>query len=110
MVSGATIKYVIIKEKESFEVIKMGALSKNVQRELANALDNKDEAMFVANGKLFSLEVHDTDSADENLGSLEEEIESYPELKESLQRYLDNPDMKRYTANELKERRYDQRR
>lgn len=87
----------------------MGALSKNVQKELANALDDKDEAMFVANGKLFSLEVHDTDLADEDIGNLEKEIESYPELKESLQRYLDNPDMKRYTANELKERRYDQR-
>ena len=91
-------------------MIKMGALSKNVQKELANALDDKDEAMFVANGKLFSLEVHDTDLADEDIGNLEKEIESYPELKESLQRYLDNPDMKRYTANELKERRYDQRR
>lgn len=90
-------------------MIKMGALSKNVQKELANALDDKDEAMFVANGKLFSLEVHDTDLADEDIGNLEKEIESYPELKESLQRYLDNPDMKRYTANELKERRYDQR-
>lgn len=87
----------------------MGALGKNVQKELANALDDKDEAMFVANGKLFSLEVHDTDLADEDIGNLEKEIESYPELKESLQRYLDNPDMKRYTANELKERRYDQR-
>jgi len=88
----------------------MGALSKNVQKELASALGNKDEAMFVANGKLFSLEVHDNDSAYKNLGNLEEEIESYPELKESLQRYRDNPDMKRYTANELKERRHDQRR
>ena len=87
----------------------MGALSKNVQKELANALENKDEAMFVANEKLFSLEVHDTDSVYEDLGNLEEEIESYPELKESLQRYLDNPDMKRYTANKLKERRHDQR-
>lgn len=87
----------------------MGALNKNVKKELANALDDKDEAMFVANGKLFSLEVHDTDLADEDIGNLEKEIESYPELKESLQRYLDNPDMKRYTANELKERRYDQR-
>jgi hypothetical protein len=34
----------------------MGALSEYVQKEPANALDNKDEAMFVSNGKLFSLE------------------------------------------------------
>lgn len=88
----------------------MGALSKKVQKELTNALEDKDEAMFVANGKLFSLEVHDTDLADESLANLEEKIESYPELKESLQRYIDNPDMKRYTANELRERRYDPRR
>ncbi|MFZ3580090.1 hypothetical protein [Virgibacillus sp. DJP39] len=87
----------------------MSALSKNVKQELANALDDQNEALFVADGKLFSLEVHNTDSADESLGNLEQEIESYPELKDSLQRFLDNPDMKRYTAKELKELRYDQR-
>lgn len=87
----------------------MLALSKDAQKELANALDNKDEAMFVPNGKLFSLEVHNTNSTDESLSNLEEEIESYPELKDSLQHFLDNPDMKRYTAKELKDRRVDPR-
>lgn len=52
------------------------------------------------------MDVHDTDSADESPVNLEEEIESFPELRESPQRYLDNPDLKRYTASELKERRY----
>ncbi|AXF56272.1 hypothetical protein [Salicibibacter kimchii] len=88
----------------------MSALSKNVKEELLNALDDKNSAMFVDDGKLFSLEVHDTPSLEENPNNLEEEIEEYPELKESLQRYLDNPDMKRYTAKELKESRYDQKR
>jgi len=88
----------------------MSALSKNVKKELANALDDQHEAMFVADGKLFSLEVYNTDSEDESLGNLEQKIESYPELKDSLQRCLDNPDMKRYTAKELKELRYDPRR
>ena len=88
----------------------MSALSKNMKKELANALDDKNETMFVADGKLFSLEVHDTGSSDEFPSNVAEEIESYPELKESLLRFLDNPDMKRYTAKELKELRYDQRR
>ncbi|RYL93434.1 hypothetical protein EWI07_07445 [Sporolactobacillus sp. THM7-4] len=53
-------------------------------------------------GKLISLEVHDTPFMDEKPNNLAQEIEEYPELKESLQRFLDNPDMKRYTAEELK--------
>jgi len=87
----------------------MSALNKNVKKELANALDDKNEAMFVVDGKLVSLEVHDTDLADNSLDNLAQKIEAYPELKESLQRFLDNPDMKRYTAKELKEMRHDQR-
>lgn len=87
----------------------MCALSKNMKKELANALENKKEAMFMADGKLISLEVHDEDSADDFYGNLAQQIESSPELKESLQRYLDNPQMKRYTAKELKELRNDQR-
>lgn len=35
----------------------MGALNNNVKRELANALDDKNETMFVVDGKLFFLEV-----------------------------------------------------
>ena len=88
----------------------MGALSDSVKKELANALDDKNAAMFVADGKLFSLEVHDTPSTNEEPDNLAQVIEAYPELKESLQRFLDNPDMERYTAKELKELRYDQRR
>lgn len=87
----------------------MGALNKNVKKELANALDDKNETMFVIDGKLFSLEVHDTDSMNKEFDNLAQEIEAYPELKESLQRFLDNPEMERYTAKELKEFRYGQR-
>jgi hypothetical protein len=32
-------------------------------------------------------------------------LEEYPELKGSLQRYEDDPNMKKYTVNELKEKR-----
>ena len=81
-----------------------------MKKELANALDDKNAAMFVADGKLFSLEVHDTTSTNEEPDNLAQEIEVYPELKEPLQRFFDNPDMERYTAKELKELRYDQRR
>ena len=88
----------------------MGALSKNTKKELTNVLNDKNEAMFVSGGKLFPLEVHDTPSISEESGDLAQEIEAYPELKESLQRYFANPDMKRYTAKELKELRYDKRR
>ena len=87
----------------------MGALNDKVKRELANALDDKNETMFVVDVKLFSLEVHDSVSVNEESGNLAQEIEVYPELKESLQRYLDNPEMERYTAKELKELRYGQR-
>lgn len=87
----------------------MGALNKNVKKELANALDDKNETMFVVDGKLFSLEVHDTSSMNEEFNHFAEEIEAYPELKESLQSFIDYPDMERYTAKELKELRYGQR-
>ncbi len=87
----------------------MGALNNNVKKELANALSDKNEGMFVVDGKLISLEVHDTDSVNEKFEYLALEIEAYRELKESLQRYLDNPDMERYTAKELKELRDEQR-
>lgn len=88
----------------------MGALNHNVKKELANALDDKNETMFVVDGKLISLEVHDTESVNEEFDNLAQEIEAYPELKESLQRFLDNPNMERYTAKELKELRYGERR
>lgn len=87
----------------------MSALNHHVKKELANALGDEDETMFVVDGKLISIEVHDTGSVNEEFDNLAEEIEAYPELKESLQRFLDNPDMERYTAKELKELRYGQR-
>lgn len=87
----------------------MGTLNNNLKKELANALDEKNERMFVVDGKLISLEVHDIDPVNEIFDNLALEIEAYPELKESLQRYLENPDMERYTAKELKELRYEQR-
>ena len=87
----------------------MGALNNSVKKELANALSDKNERMFVIDGKLISLEVHDTDSVNENFDNLALEIEAYPELKESLQRYLDNSDMERYAAKVLKELRHEQR-
>lgn len=87
----------------------MCAFNHNVKKVLANALENKNETMFVVDGKLISLEVHDTASEKEGFDALAQEIEAYPELKESLQRYHDNPNMERYTAKELKELRYGQR-
>ncbi len=87
----------------------MSALNNSVKKELANALDDKKETMFVIDGKLISLEVHETDSVNERFDNLSLEIEAYPELKESLQRYFDNPDMERYTARELKELRDEQK-
>lgn len=87
----------------------MGALNNNVKKELVNALDDQDETMFVVDGKLISLEVHDPTSVNEEFDNLAQEIEAYPELKESFQLFLDNPDMERYTAKELKELRYGQR-
>lgn len=88
----------------------MNALSEDVKEKLANALKDENSAMFVADGKLFSLEKHDTAVMDEQPNNLDQEIEEYPQLNESLQRFLDNPDMKRYTAKELKESRHGQRR
>lgn len=87
----------------------MGALSKNVKEELANALNDQNAAMFVVEGKLFSLEVHETSFVDEEDGNLAQKIEGYPKLNEVLQRYYDNPDMPRFTAEELKELRHERR-
>lgn len=88
----------------------MSSLSENAKKELMNVLDDKNETMFVTDGKLFSLEVHDTNFAAETSDNVAQETEVYPELTESLQCYLHNPDMKRYTTKELKELRYDRRR
>ena len=87
----------------------MGTFNNNVKKELGNALDEKNERMFVVDGKLITLEVHDTDPVNERFDNLVLEIEAYPELKESLQCYLDNPDKERYSAKELKELRGEQK-
>jgi hypothetical protein len=65
--------------------------------------------MFVVDGKLISLEMNDRSSENKEFDNLAQEIEAYPELKESLQRFLGNPDMERFIARELKELRYEQR-
>ena len=87
----------------------MRPLSKNTKAELANAMNDQNSAMFVVDGKLISLEAHDTPYMDEDPDNLAQEIEEYPELKKTLQRFLDNLDMRRYTAEELKESRHDRR-
>lgn len=61
---------------------------------------------------LNSIEIENNDlSLQDDLGKdISQEIEEYPELKESLTRYLDNSDMKRYTGSELRQKRYEKRR
>ncbi|WP_174615296.1 hypothetical protein [Virgibacillus ihumii] len=87
----------------------MRPLSKNVKEELMNAMNDQNSAMFVVDGKLISLEAHDTPTMNVEPDNLAQEIQEYPELKKSLQRFLDNPDMRRYTAKELKVSRHDRR-
>ncbi|OIJ16524.1 hypothetical protein BKP45_21210 [Anaerobacillus alkalidiazotrophicus] len=89
----------------------MNSLSDHAKKELYNALQGKDSGSFVINGKLFSIEVENEDvklrsKLNEDLSK---EIDEYPELKASLLRYLDNPDMKRYSGSELKFKRNGQR-
>lgn len=83
----------------------MAMFSKQVKKELVNALSNKRSAMFVLDGKLVSIEMEEGVSDHEGTKDLAQEIEEYPELKESLNRYMNNPGMKRFTAEELKEMR-----
>ncbi|WP_407267882.1 hypothetical protein [Radiobacillus sp. PE A8.2] len=80
----------------------MNTLSEDTKQELINALNGKQSGFFVVDGKLVSVEVENNDS-DNDLSQedLSREMEVYPELRESLSRYLDNPGMKRYTGNEL---------
>lgn len=87
----------------------MDELREDLKKELADVLVDKSTAMFVVDGKLFSLEVHDTPLSDEETNDLAQEIDLYPELRDSLQRFLDNPGMKSYTAKELKELRHENR-
>ncbi|MBD2868892.1 hypothetical protein [Paenibacillus arenilitoris] len=85
----------------------MNPLSDQTKEELLLAFEGKKSSLFVFDGKLVSVEVENFESfnEDDSETDLAQEIEEYPELKASLQRYLDNPDMKGDTANELKEKR-----
>jgi len=90
----------------------MKTLSENTKQELFKALNGKQSGVFVIDGKLVSIEVENNGSTFQNddLKDVSQEIDEYPELKESLSRYLTNPGMKRYTGSELKSRRNEQRR
>ena len=91
----------------------MKTLSKNTKQELFKALNGKQSGVFVIDGKLVSIEVENNEITFRNndLKDLSQQIDEYPELKESLSRYLANLGMKkRYTASELKSRRNEQRR
>ncbi|MBM4764713.1 hypothetical protein [Bacillus sp. B15-48] len=86
----------------------MNRLSEHAKQEIFNALNDKQSGVFVVDGKLISIEIENHDSRSHNESvykDLSQEIEEYPELKESLSRYLNNPSMKRFTASELKARR-----
>ncbi|CAH0121084.1 hypothetical protein PAE9249_03610 [Paenibacillus sp. CECT 9249] len=89
----------------------MNPLSDKAKVELLHALEGKQSGLFVIDGKLVSVEVENFDPAmgDDGKMDLAQEIEDYPELKASLQNYLDNPDMKGYSASELKEKRRERR-
>ena len=90
----------------------MNPISKKTKKELYSALNRKQSGVFVVDSKLISIEVENNDLNTQNELDYEElskEIEEYPELKESLSNYLNNPGMKRYTANELKAKRNEKR-
>lgn len=85
----------------------MNSMSEQAKQELFSALNGRESGVFVMNGKLVSDEVEgDSERIEHTFDSdLAQEIEEYPELKASLTRYLDNPDMKRYSGRELKSKR-----
>jgi endonuclease III-like uncharacterized protein len=89
----------------------VSSLSEHAKKELIDTLQGKDSGVFLINGKLFSIEVEkDDDEIREDFSdNLSKEIEEYPELKASLSRYLDNPNMKRYSGSELKSIRNEKR-
>ncbi|WP_421383305.1 hypothetical protein ACOJQI_02705 [Bacillus salacetis] len=89
----------------------MNSMSEQAKQELFSPLNGKESRVFVLNGKLVSVEVEgDSERINHAVDSdLAQEIEEYPELKASLARYLDNPDMKRYSGKELKSRRNEKR-
>lgn len=75
----------------------MKTLSKNTKQELFKALNGNQSGVFVIDGKLVSIEVENNEITFRNndLKDLSQEIDEYPELKESLSRYLANPGMKK---------------
>ena len=85
----------------------MNSLSEHAKKELYNAMQGKESGAVVINGKLFSIEVENEELVVNNdvTDELSKEIDEYPELKASLSRYLDTPEMKRYSGSELKTRR-----
>lgn len=88
----------------------MKTLSEEDKQELYKALNGKQSGVFVVDGKLVSIEVENNLSHNDLLQEdLSQEIEVYPELKESLSRYLDNPDMTRYTGSDLKAKHHEKR-
>ncbi|MFD1037253.1 hypothetical protein ACFQ3N_02285 [Virgibacillus byunsanensis] len=80
----------------------MSFFSKDVENELLEALDRKDEVMFIVNGKLISIEAENKPLKSKKAESLANQIEKNPELKASLNRYIKNPNMQKYTKDELK--------
>ncbi|GAE26679.1 hypothetical protein JCM9140_2765 [Halalkalibacter wakoensis JCM 9140] len=89
----------------------MNSMSGQAKQELFSALNGRESGVFVLNGKLVSVEVEgESERIDHALDSdLAQEIEEYPELKASLTRYIDNPDMRRYVGRELKSKRNEKR-
>ncbi|MCR2823798.1 hypothetical protein [Lederbergia panacisoli] len=90
----------------------MKMLSEHAKQELFNALNGKQSGVFIADGKLISIEIENNELGSQDVSApddLSQEIEEYPELRESLSRYLNNPGMKRYTFSEMKAKRYAKR-
>jgi hypothetical protein len=89
--------------------MQLSNFSDQTKEELLHVLNGNSTHTFVLDGKLFSIQVENFGTTEESIIDqnidIEQEIEEYPELKASLQRYKDNPDMKKYTADELKEKR-----
>jgi hypothetical protein len=85
--------------------MQVSRISDQTKEELLQVLNGNSTHTFVLDGKLFSIQVENFGTTEEltinqNI-DIEQEIEEYPELKASLKRYLDDPNMKKYTANEL---------
>lgn len=89
----------------------MDSLSEHAKKELFDALQGKESGAVVINGKLFSIEVKNEDTAINHdiADTLSKEIDEHPELKASLTRYVNTPEMKKYSGSGLKTRRNDKR-